>query len=240
MYPHLYHNSTVSLDFFPRFFSKSLSLLYCISNYCNNGRLTSILSVMIIIVDAYNLLRSVPPYKKTTTDQERAQFIAQLGGYGRRKGHKMVIVFDGGPHEWPFKENGKTVTIVYSGIHESADDYIKEYLQDHQEKDLLLVSSDSELNHWAARHNIPSIDSSGFHQLMIQALRVNNDAHAKTVDSVVKLRSEQSGIDKLMMEASKSVPIKSEDLAPVGKGRDAKKAQVGKQERALLKKLNKL
>lgn len=196
---------------------------------------------MIIIVDAYNLLRSVPPYKKTTTDQERAQFIAQLGAYGRRKGHKMVIVFDGGPHEWPFKESGKTVTVVYSGIHESADDYIKEYVEAHKAKDLLLVSSDSELNHWAARHNIPSIDSAGFHLLVAQELRMKNVENVVTVvDSVVKLHSDQSALDRLMMEASKSVPIKSEDLAPVGKGRDSKNAQVGKQERALLKKLNKL
>src|SRR5579863_9041291 len=101
---------------------------------------------MIIVVDAYNLLRSVPPYKKTITDRERVAFIAQLSAYGRRKGHKIVIVFDGGPYEWPHKENGKTVQIVYSGIHESADDYIKEYVDAHKAKDLLLVSSDSELN----------------------------------------------------------------------------------------------
>src|SRR6266404_6481136 len=120
---------------------------------------------MIIVVDAYNLLRSVPPYKKTVTDKERAQFIAKLSLYGRRKGHKIVIVFDGGPHEWPFKENMKTVVVVYSGIHESADDYIKEYIDAHHTKDLLLVSSDAELNRWAERLNIPSIDSATFFQL---------------------------------------------------------------------------
>jgi hypothetical protein len=194
---------------------------------------------MIIVVDAYNLLRSVPPYNKTTTDKERAQFIAQLSVYGRRKGHKMIIVFDGGPHEWPFRENGKTVTIVYSGIHESADDYIKEYVEDHQAKDLLLVSSDSELNRWAARHNIPSIDSSGFFQLLRQELSLGKETSTEQSE-VVKLGTSQFNIDQLMMEASKSVPIKSEDLAPVDKGRDSKKAQVSKNERALLKKLNKL
>jgi predicted RNA-binding protein with PIN domain len=195
---------------------------------------------MIIVVDAYNLLRSVPPYNKTTTDKERAQFIAQLSAYGRRKGHKMIIVFDGGPHEWPFRENMKTVQIVYSGIHATADDYIKEYVEAHQAKDLLLVSSDSELNRWVARHNIPSIDSLSFFQLLRQELREKNVTHEKTVDTVVKLGTSQFDIDQLMMEASKSVPIKSEDLAPVNKGRDVKQAQVSKNERALLKKLNKL
>lgn len=191
-------------------------------------------------MDAYNLLRSVPPYKKTITDKERAQFIVQLGVYGRRKRHKMVIVFDGGPHEWPFRENGKIVTIVYSGMHESADDYIKEYVEAHRSKDLLLVSSDAELNRWAARHNIPSIDSTGFYQLLHQELSVTEAVSGKQSEAVKLVRDDATDIDALMMEASKSVPIKSEDIAPVNKGRDVKKAQVGKDERALLKKLNKL
>src|SRR5437870_4731380 len=97
---------------------------------------------MIIIVDAYNLLHAISSSKKAMTDKERAKFITLLGSYGKAKGHKMVIVFDGGPYEWPFKENTKRVCVVYSGMHESADDYIKQYLQEHRAKDLLLVSSD--------------------------------------------------------------------------------------------------
>jgi len=195
---------------------------------------------MIIIVDAYNLLRAVPPYKKTITDQERAQFIAQLGQYGRRKGHKIIIVFDGGPYEWPFREKMKTVELVYSGIHESADDYIKEYIEAHRAKDLLLVSSDSELNQFAARLHIPSIDSSSFNQLLCQELSAKNVLSEKQ-SAVVKLTHDNAeDIDALMVEASKTVPVKSEDVAPAAKGREAKKAQLGKDERALLKKLNKL
>jgi predicted RNA-binding protein with PIN domain len=196
---------------------------------------------MIIIVDAYNLLRAVPPYKKTITDSDRAQFIKQLSAYGRRKGHKVVIVFDGGSHEWPFRENMKTVQVVYSGIHQTADDYIKEYVEGHRAKDLLLVTSDAELNRFAARLQIPSIDSSAFHQLLYEELRVKETVMQKKVDVVVKLAHNNNiDIDELMLQASKTVPIKSEDLAPVKKDRDAKKTQLGKDERALLKKLNKL
>lgn len=196
---------------------------------------------MIIIVDAYNLLRSVPPYKKTITDQERVQFITRLGTYGRRKGHKMVIVFDGGPYEWPFKENRKTVSIVYSGIHESADDYIKEYVEAHQAKDLLLVSSDSELNRWSARLNIPSIDSTAFYQLLYQELSVKQSI-AEKESAVTKLHHDNDGIDidALMMEASKIIPQKSEDVSSGPKRHHVKKDQVSKSEKVLLKKLKKL
>lgn len=195
---------------------------------------------MIIIVDAYNLLRAVPPYKKTITDQERARFIGQLGAYGRRKSHKIVIVFDGGPYEWPYRENMKTVQVVYSGIHESADDYIKNYIETHRAKDLLLVSSDSELNRFAAQLNIPSIDSSSFNQLVHEQSRIKESIYKKS-DVVVKLAHDNLiDIDALMLEASKTVPVKSEDFASTDKERRAKKERLGKDERALLKKLNKL
>jgi predicted RNA-binding protein with PIN domain len=196
---------------------------------------------MIIVVDAYNLLRSVPPYKKTITDKERARFIARLSSYGRRKGHKIVIVFDGGPHEWPFKEHMKRVTVVYSGIHETADDYIKEYIEAHHAKDLLLVSSDSELNRWADHLHIPSIDSSAFSQLMHQELSTNQEVAEKN-SAVTKLHHDNDAfdIDELMMQASKMVPQKSEDIVAGAKRHHVKKEQFNKSEKALLKKLKKL
>ncbi|HEX4068463.1 MAG TPA: NYN domain-containing protein [Candidatus Babeliales bacterium] len=196
---------------------------------------------MIIVVDAYNLLRSVPPYKKTITDKERMQFIAQLSAYARRKGHKIVIVFDGGPHEWPFKENRKAVIIVYSGIHETADDYIKEYIEAHRTQDLLLVSSDSELNRWADHLQIPSIDSTSFSHLMQQELSTKQVA-THTQDEVIKLHHDNDAldIDALMMEASKTVSQKSEDVAAGPKRHHIKKDELSKAEKALLKKLKKL
>ena len=201
---------------------------------------------MIIIVDAYNLLRATPPYKKTITEKERMQFIAQLSSYGRRKGHKIIIVFDGGPYEWPFKENMKIVQVVYSGIHESADDYIKEYIQAHKAKDLLLVSSDNELNRYAQHVHIPSIDSSTFAQLVYEEFS-QKSSHAKKQDVIVKLsqdkqfkESAQDILDRLMIEASKNVAEKSEDFYNSRKNRDSKKEHLSKQDRVLLEKLKKL
>ena len=195
---------------------------------------------MVIVVDAYNLLRSVPPYKNNITDKERVHFIAQLNAYGRRKGHKIVIVFDGGPYERPFKEYMKTVTVVYSGIHESADDYIKEYIDAHRAQDLLLVSSDTELNRWAEHLNIPSIDSSAFYQLVRKELSIKQSISIK-IDQVVKLNDAATDIDEIMLQASKTIPQKSEDFtAEQPKRHHTKKHEVSKKERALLKKLNKL
>jgi predicted RNA-binding protein with PIN domain len=153
----------------------------------------------------------------------------------------MVFVFDGGPHEWPFKENTKKVMVVYSGIHDSADDYIKEYLEEHRSKDLLLVSSDNELNRFAARLTIPSIDSAAFYELVHQELSIKQSPSVRLPqDQLVKIADNTTDdIDALMMQASKNVPIKSEDFVH-DKKREKKSNPIDKNERSLLKKLNKL
>lgn len=200
---------------------------------------------MIIIVDAYNLLHAMPGYKKTMTDKERAHFIAHLAAYGRRKGHKMIIVFDRGPYEWPFKENMKTVQVIYSGRHQTADDYIKEYIEAHKAQDILLVSSDSELNRYAQHHSISSIDSALFSGLLHEELATKNSAAGQKKSEVVKLvqddefrASAQEMLDKLMLQASKKIIEKSEDF--VQQRKIENKKAVSKEERILLKKLKKL
>ena len=198
---------------------------------------------MIILVDAYNLLRATPPYKKTITEKERAQFIARLSAYGRSKGHKIVIVFDGGPHEWPFKESMKVVQIVYSGMHESADDYIKEYIEAHKAKDLLLVSSDSELNRYAQQRNIPSIDSATFAQLLYESSTTKKSFNTQQHEITKLVQDKEFGadaqemLDRLMTQASRNVSEKSEDLVSE---RTTKKDHLTKEERILLQKLKKL
>ena len=200
---------------------------------------------MIIIVDAYNLLHAMPGYRKTMTDKERAHFIAQIAAYGRRKGHKMIIVFDRGPYEWPFKETMKAVQVVYSGMHQTADDYIKEYIDAHKAQDILLVSSDSDLNRYAQYHTISSIDSALFSQLLHEELAAKNSAAVQRKSEVVKLVQDdefcsaaQEMLDKLMMQASKKIIEKSEDYVQHNKAQN--KNTMSKEERILLKKLKKL
>ncbi len=195
---------------------------------------------MVIIVDAYNLLRAVPPYKKTITESERKRFIAQLHKYGRIKGHKMVVVFDGGSYEWPFKEQYTGLLIVYSGINDSADDYIREYIGKHRSQELLLVTSDRELNDYAAQRSIPSIDSVAFNDLLFQATKsvtIRRDRHPQVIKTTAQ---ECKDVDLLMQTVGQQAQEKAEDLADQNHHRASKKYQSTKEERKLLKKLKKL
>jgi predicted RNA-binding protein with PIN domain len=201
---------------------------------------------MIILIDAYNLLHAFPSHAKTLTDSKRAQFIKRLSRYGRIKKHSMVLVFDGGLNQWPSTDKIHEVQIIYSGTRFSADDCIKQYLSEHCTKDILLVSSDRELNDFAQRLNIPSIDSPAFYYILQEAVQQSNKTNRSAGDFVKMVRKEenekesgpQHDIDALMMEASKILPVKSEDV--VQDDRREKSKQVSKQERILLKKLHKL
>jgi len=193
---------------------------------------------MIIVVDAYNLLHAMPSYKKTLTDQERNRFIKQLGMYGRRKDHKMVVVFDGGRFEWPNKEKLHSAYVVYSGIHESADDYIKEYLHLHRAQEMLLVSSDREINRVADHLGIASINSFDFYQLLKDALQEKGSVGSSSEDIVKMTDETNAAIDELMMNAAKNMPTKAEDLVH-GTARSGEK-KLSKHDRVLLKKLHKL
>lgn len=195
---------------------------------------------MIILIDAYNMLKQIIT-RREVAQHERTWFLSLMGRYSNKKKHHMVVVFDAGPYEWLHKERVHGVQVVYSGLHETADDYIKQYIRGHTEADLLLVSDDRDLNHYAARFSMPSISPRDFYILVQEAL------HAPVAD---RLQSEQvatkiideshADVDLLMQEASCMVPTKRADEPDITHTGLADGRKLSKEERKLLQKLKKL
>ena len=125
---------------------------------------------MILLIDAYNVLKQVKP-SDIVGERERSAFIHELGRYAKMRQHKIILVFDGGPYDRTSQERIAGVYVVYSGALESADDYIKRYLKEHKELDILLISSDRELRSAAARYHIESVQAPDFYVMMKDALR---------------------------------------------------------------------
>ncbi len=195
---------------------------------------------MIIVIDAYNILKQVIT-KQEISEKDRIHFIAQMGRYAKIKQHKMIIVFDGGPYEWVHKEKSNGITVMYSGVNESADDVIKHYLEDHQTKDLLLVSSDREINAVASHFDIPSIDAKDFYILVKHALHEEPEKTIELNNHLVKINEEKNmDIDELMRVASQFVPVKEEDRAVEIKSRLSSAYKEGKKDKKLLRVLKKL
>ncbi len=187
---------------------------------------------MIIVVDGYNLLKNW--HSHTTIDErERHKFLQKIADYGRRKRHKMVVVFDGGPYEWPSKEKMAGILVIYSA-RESADEVIMQYLEDHKNKDILLVSSDHELNLFASHLNIVSIGSEEFTYLIGEALKEVMDKE----DTIIAVDESATDLDMIMEQATENVPYKDDDKPR--KDQIVSRSHRSKQDRVLLKKLKKL
>ena len=189
---------------------------------------------MIIIVDAYNVLKQVQ--QKLISERERCAFINLLKKYGRNKGHQVVVVFDGGPCTWPSKEVVGCVTVVYSGAQMSADDYIRRYIKEHCNKELLLVTNDRELRKNGMRYEVDAIDSLDFYR------NINSEYAApkeKVVDArLIKLTENVvEEVDILMQELGKMPPKKEEEKVT----RHIKSGFTpSKKERKIIKKIKKL
>jgi len=192
---------------------------------------------MIIILDGYNILKHADGDRKIG-QEERRQFIQMLNNYHRRKKHTIIVVFDGGPCTWPSKEVIAKVKVIYSGSKKTADTVIMEYIKDHHAKDLLLVSSDNELARFAQKFEVVSIGSEEFYYLLQEALRSSSEQDVLQ-DVRVEVDESIENLDELMEAGSSTIPVKAEDRQH-NQNPYTSVRKSSKQERALLKKLQKL
>ena len=177
---------------------------------------------MIIIIDGYNVLKHLL-HPEFVSDHHKNTFIRQLNKYSKNKGHKIVLIFDGGPYEWPDKERVDGIYVIHSGYKESADEYIKRYLDEYK----------------ASRLGIESIDSLDFYSIL-QGEKRDMPEMGKEKKVVKLTKKERPELDELMLEASKNVPGKTEDVIPIKHKRKSLAHKLSKKERKMEKKLKKL
>ena len=193
---------------------------------------------MIILIDGYNLLKQRDP-GIYVEDSARNQLIRSLGAYHKRRGHRIILIFDGGISPWPVQETKAGVLVIYAGHGKSADDYIKYYIAEHHKEDLLLISSDRELGLWASKYDIASMDSLPFYDIIVNTL-AHEDTHKQKSGAVVKTTTtEDPFLDALMEDAAAHIHMKEKDRLEPTPGRD-KHGCESKIDRLLRKKIEKL
>jgi predicted RNA-binding protein with PIN domain len=191
---------------------------------------------MQLLIDGYNVLKKI---KKTSSisDNERKNFIRQLNNYAHKKNLSIVIVFDGGPFSWPDHEKiSNYLEVVYSGTRETADDYIKKYIENHKGQDILLVSSDRELITVARQGNIHSLDSYEFsnYLLAMETIKPVKKTITHAAQKITTTAHEE--LDALMEQLNiNKIKKETETIS-----RKIKSKKLSKEERKLLQKLKKL
>jgi predicted RNA-binding protein with PIN domain len=193
---------------------------------------------MILVIDGYNLLKQIIK-SSFATPTERQLFITDISKYARNKNHTVVLVFDGGPYTYPMREKTKDLTIVYSGMKQSADEYIKNYIQQQEPSSILVVSSDKGLSSFAAREGVPYIGALTFYRIMKE--EKSTLYVAKAAGKAQKLMGHESNpeLDALMQEASSTLMYKDEASAeqPEPKAHGSKLSKNEKKLLSILKKL---
>lgn len=194
---------------------------------------------MIIVIDGYNVLKQAF-HKGDISKSVKDSFINQVSVYGKKKGHAVIVVFDGGTSEWPDRARIGNVTVIHSGMHESADDWIKQYMRQHKGHDLLLVSTDRELGSAVRRMGVSCIDAMDFYALLRQAC-LHGIEKSRMQTMIIKTSEDQlPALDELMHQASSVVHAKMEDIVEKKEPRKRAAHTVSKKEREMLKKLKKL
>lgn len=191
---------------------------------------------MFLLIDAYNILKQIIPVKEIHQLQ-RQQFINLVLSYARRKNHYAVIVFDGGGNLWPSTEQKKHGSITYSGVRNSADDYIKKFIAENKNKEMLLISTDRALCSWAGMHRVLALDALDFYQFLKNELAPPKLPKKSTSTPIKMTHEVNEEIDQLMIQASEQVYHKSEESGDVKKNISQ---QHSKKERKLLQKIKKL
>jgi predicted RNA-binding protein with PIN domain len=163
-------------------------------------------NVMKIIIDGYNLLKSLPHVQGITVQG----LVKKLIKYAQQKNHIIILVFDGGASSWPFKIYEGTITITYSGTKISADAVIKGLMEEEcKGKECLIVSSDREIRVYAQKNNIVSIDSPNFYTFLRAPLS-SVSSSKKNQPPLKRPGYESSAELDSLMESSKSF-VKGEE-----------------------------
>ncbi len=206
---------------------------------------------MIIVIDAYNYIKSVTG-QKFIDDRATRQWIETFKKYVAARHNPVILVFDAGPGYFPSTVRCGGVTVLYSGQQRIADDVIKDWLKLHPGADALLVSSDRELRHCADDANIASVGSYDFYKIFNHVMRVEEENEQILAQEIYKIKDDdgnnfsqsdlvgQSDLDRLMEEGSRALvkgKVKKEyhDAPRVREGKKASKP-----DKQIMKKIDKI
>ena len=209
---------------------------------------------VLIIIDGYNLLRSIFYREKGKLDKERKQLVKILGRYKRLKNIDIMIVFDGGDGLYAYREVRNGVVVVFSGHKKNADDWIYEYIKHHRPAFTLLISKDKELIERTSKFDVDSINPDDFYDIVNYRLLESDKKNLedkgccrdikklKLSDKVMVDREgvDEEELDRLMLQADVDSFFNEDEESVEVNCRKRKSKVLSKRERALLKKLKKL
>lgn len=195
---------------------------------------------MTIIIDAYNFIKHISG-KTFVSDKEIYDWIQMFKEYVLLKNNRIVLVFDAGPGIYQSNDVFGNVTIIYSGQKQSADDVIKNWLMKWQNIETLLVTSDREIRNFAADLDVLSVASDDFYKIFNRVMQQEIYYEQKVMHTLHKVSDVQSlELDELMEKSSRFLGQDSTPRDDFGSIRIRNGKKIAKQDKRILKKLEKI
>jgi predicted RNA-binding protein with PIN domain len=190
---------------------------------------------MKLIIDGYNLIRSVT--HKRATQPDIAHMLGRLRRYQRATEHEITIVFDGGDSMHRYQTGYHGLTLWYSGLRETADDVIRTLLSTVHPESTVLISDDRQLNEVAQERAIVSVSPLFFIARLAEREGIKptkQRAHGLTKTS----EDSNAELDALMQAYSGStVPKKENETDIMHTPKHKKSSKIERRLEALMRKL---
>jgi predicted RNA-binding protein with PIN domain len=196
---------------------------------------------MIILIDAYNLLKTVL-HVKFISDSQRMQFLHLFDRYAQhRPSNQIILVFDGGQDLYEVEQNYKHITLFYSGSMQIADDVIKKKLCAYKSHDILLITCDRELRRYAANYQIESLGSLEFYKILQGTMQLQEQKEVIVAQTICKTSvGNNVALDTLMELGSRRLVKKDQDQEIKIMMRISDDRHDTKKDKKLLKKIAKI
>ncbi len=167
---------------------------------------------MIILVDAYNLLKTVL-HVTFVSDGQRLQILQLFAKYAQyRPSNSVVLVFDGGQDMYEVEGMYQQMTIIYAGSFQSADDVIKKRLYSLRGQDILLVTCDRDIRRYAAELDIESLGSVEFYTMLHNVVQRQIHQDVVVAQTICKTSDvDNQALDQLMELGSRRLVVKDQD-----------------------------
>lgn len=195
---------------------------------------------MIILIDAYNLLKTVL-HTQHVAKAERNRFLHLFEKYAQMRNHEIILVFDGGDDIYEIVDKYSLIKIYYSGYNQTADDVIKNKLKLLQGLDVLLVTSDRDIRKFAQTCSIESIGSIDFYKILQQVMQQKEHQKVIIAQTIHKTSLDKNPeLDALMEFGSRNLVTKEHDKQVKVSFKHEIEKYSSKQDKKLLKKIVKI
>ncbi|MCB1197076.1 MAG: NYN domain-containing protein [Deltaproteobacteria bacterium] len=111
----------------------------------------------VVIIDGYNLLGKA-------NHLEREQLIAKLVAYKKTANHEFIVFFDGTHQGTRYGDEMiiENIKVVYTPLHETADDHMIAFMEENTHREVLVVSSDRKIQKAASANLLTYFESEAF------------------------------------------------------------------------------